>query len=891
MAQFETSVGVESPRGHSTPFIVNDPRGPSTATEDFGRLVGNILPLARNAMEGKMAADLFGSTSNVNEIFPEPGGVPRGSELPDMSNLTNISSAYSNGLIGRGEAQLRTRVLLKQLGVENPGYASFFRRQAAQFFSGSLGGGGANPFGGLTPEEKRQAGLQSKVDNMLFEAGYDVRKLDAQSRERITAVVMRQRYQSDQLELRTKARKEEISRLNLDKAASDAEFLKIDRDVYFTAVDWNNKNTEDTFKQIEQFISQGNYDEAFQTANLHRQALLDFMSKGASADIRGRIEPMVARWTEIVQDLDPAKREERRLGFIERRTRMMENIQKQQLLQAFPLGVNTITQLGESAGRILESLGNSPDSPEFKKAIEVSAKILEHTNTLLEQSDKLMKGQEVDTDFARKATGAAWRAETSNLDYLIRLGRAFRETGEMPTNELGLTPETLPLILKDAINKAGMGGDSYLPTAPSADKVNAWTENLEVMNEWMDDPDTYAAIVAEGVDGISRRMDVELIEPLFDASRSLVDSLPTVENRSTGIATPLKAYVDMSFDADTGVTLAIDPDASSQLTQEDLGTLSNAVNQFNTRIAPRISNALTTRKRLLDVRAGGKSQMNESDWKEWSFRIGDRLGLNESRDEIEQNTVFEPVTDMVNDKLKRLEALDSLGELGSLSELTPLVKDADRKQKVVVAQRNAQGVMTSTTKQVSQNNLAKEAAKQKREDSSVEEPFDTITNPISAIKYAKASHPELFEGISENYLVKVARQESSMNPNAKAPGSSATGLWQFINSTWEGQVRNHGHKYNIRGDMRTNPVASTLMMGEFTQENRRILKRALGREPTEAELYTAHFMGAGGASTFLTKPDDARIVDVVPSSWIDANPWLSRHTVKSLRDKFGRVVA
>src|SRR5215467_737464 len=46
-------------------------------------------------------------------------------------------------------------------------------------------------------------------------------------------------------------------------------------------------------------------------------------------------------------------------------------------------------------------------------------------------------------------------------------------------------------------------------------------------------------------------------------------------------------------------------------------------------------------------------------------------------------------------------------------------------------------------------------------------------------------------------LVAQAQQESGFRPDAKANGSSATGLFQFIDSTWLGLVRQFGGKYRI----------------------------------------------------------------------------------------------
>lgn len=68
-----------------------------------------------------------------------------------------------------------------------------------------------------------------------------------------------------------------------------------------------------------------------------------------------------------------------------------------------------------------------------------------------------------------------------------------------------------------------------------------------------------------------------------------------------------------------------------------------------------------------------------------------------------------------------------------------------------------------------------------------ERPANTVTG---AIQLASAK-----TGVDFDYLVKQARVESSMNPNAKARTSSATGLYQFIEQTWLRMVKNHGAEH------------------------------------------------------------------------------------------------
>lgn len=120
-------------------------------------------------------------------------------------------------------------------------------------------------------------------------------------------------------------------------------------------------------------------------------------------------------------------------------------------------------------------------------------------------------------------------------------------------------------------------------------------------------------------------------------------------------------------------------------------------------------------------------------------------------------------------------------------------------------------------------------------------------------------------GVNFSLLVETARRESALNPNARAGTSSATGLFQFIESTWLDMVRRHGAAHGLAAQaaalrqgasadvrreilaLRSDPEVSARMAGELARENAATLQARLGRAPSAGELYAAHVMGAGGA--------------------------------------------
>jgi hypothetical protein len=120
-------------------------------------------------------------------------------------------------------------------------------------------------------------------------------------------------------------------------------------------------------------------------------------------------------------------------------------------------------------------------------------------------------------------------------------------------------------------------------------------------------------------------------------------------------------------------------------------------------------------------------------------------------------------------------------------------------------------------------------------------------------------------GVDFSLLVETARRESALNPSARAGTSSATGLFQFIESTWLDMVRRHGPEHGLGAQatalrqgadaearreilaLRNDPEIAARMAGELARENAGALQAQLGRAPSAGELYAAHVMGPGGA--------------------------------------------
>ena len=174
-------------------------------------------------------------------------------------------------------------------------------------------------------------------------------------------------------------------------------------------------------------------------------------------------------------------------------------------------------------------------------------------------------------------------------------------------------------------------------------------------------------------------------------------------------------------------------------------------------------------------------------------------------------------------------------------------------------------------------------------------------------------------GVDFNYLFNQARVESSLNPEAKARTSSATGLYQFIEQSWLGVVARHGDDHGLgwaasaitRGsdgryrvadpamrsailDLRRDPTASAAMAAEFASDNRNHLESRLGHRVDSVDLYLAHFLGAGGATKFLRNFEanpDAAAADFFPAAARSNRPVFynrdgSARSLSEVRERF-----
>lgn len=128
----------------------------------------------------------------------------------------------------------------------------------------------------------------------------------------------------------------------------------------------------------------------------------------------------------------------------------------------------------------------------------------------------------------------------------------------------------------------------------------------------------------------------------------------------------------------------------------------------------------------------------------------------------------------------------------------------------------------------------------------------------------------------DDFVRNTAIAESGGIANAKNPMSSATGLHQFTQGTWNKMIQTYrpdlleGRTKKEVLELRTDPELSTEMAGNLARENADYLE-SRGLPVNEGSLYLSHFLGSGAAANVLRANPDTPISDLVGADAIKAN--------------------
>lgn len=146
-------------------------------------------------------------------------------------------------------------------------------------------------------------------------------------------------------------------------------------------------------------------------------------------------------------------------------------------------------------------------------------------------------------------------------------------------------------------------------------------------------------------------------------------------------------------------------------------------------------------------------------------------------------------------------------------------------------------------------------------------------------------------GVPEDLLHNMAGSESSYKANvSNKTGSSAKGLFQFIDSTWKGMGGKPGEQFI--------PEKNADLGAKYVRQNIDTLRDKLGRDPSYGEVYAAHYFGPGVA-TMLNRANPNAPIERGLSTFNDPqqvqrimrqNPNLRGKTVRQVMDDLHKKV-
>lgn len=148
---------------------------------------------------------------------------------------------------------------------------------------------------------------------------------------------------------------------------------------------------------------------------------------------------------------------------------------------------------------------------------------------------------------------------------------------------------------------------------------------------------------------------------------------------------------------------------------------------------------------------------------------------------------------------------------------------------------------------------------------------DTDSSGHAATSYVRVAAQTV--GIDPQLAFSVAKIESNLNVQARNRMTGATGLNQFIPSTWKFLIAKYPNLGFTEQDI-NDPQKNAIMGAVYLKQISQTLKKGLNREPSYTEVYLGHFLGPSGALKFLrslVKAPNAIASGLFPSA-AAANP-------------------
>ncbi len=132
------------------------------------------------------------------------------------------------------------------------------------------------------------------------------------------------------------------------------------------------------------------------------------------------------------------------------------------------------------------------------------------------------------------------------------------------------------------------------------------------------------------------------------------------------------------------------------------------------------------------------------------------------------------------------------------------------------------------------------------------------------------------DAIPNSYWPMLSKIESGDRPYVQAKTSSASGLYQFIKSTWIGEGGTWGPTLRPAfGGLTPSPEEQLRRAKTFTAKNASYLRKQ-GVPINRASLYAAHFLGAVTAGAILAADKGERADTIAGAAATEANPSILR---------------
>lgn len=150
---------------------------------------------------------------------------------------------------------------------------------------------------------------------------------------------------------------------------------------------------------------------------------------------------------------------------------------------------------------------------------------------------------------------------------------------------------------------------------------------------------------------------------------------------------------------------------------------------------------------------------------------------------------------------------------------------------------------------------------------------DNVTTTTNAINNPQSSSP------TTGFLGLLASIESSGDPNAKNPKTSASGLFQFTKKTAQALGLPWGSDSSLPfGGAAVSVADQTAAAQKLTDQNASILSNH-GISLTNSSLYAAHFLGPSTAVKVLSAPVTSSLNSLIGSQAMAANGFPSNWNV------------